>query len=269
MPGRSSRTSSGANGPLRTSRLAAWWLALALGLGPASWLTAPPAMAQSCPGSGDCCTDNGTPGCQDSQCCAQVCLLDGFCCSSVWDASCATLALTVCGAGACGAAVCPGPGDCCADNGSPACDDVACCDLVCAEDGFCCSTGWDQDCADLAASLCAPGSCSGATCEGLGDCCSENGSGSCEEESCCSLVCDQDSFCCDTLWDEQCAMLASSLCAVCSQPVPVVSDAVRPVLVAMLLVAGAGLVWTRGPSGVVAARVRRILCSTDSFPPDP
>ena len=167
-------------------RLEGWWRLLALGLGAASLLAAAPAAAQTCPGTGDCCEDNGTPGCQDTTCCEQVCLLDGFCCASTWDANCANLGLTICGAGVCGGAVCPGPGDCCADNGTPACDDVACCDLVCEQNGFCCSSNWDQECADLALSACAPGSCSGITCEGIGDCCSENGSGSCEAESCCS-----------------------------------------------------------------------------------
>jgi len=222
----------------------------------ASLLAAAPAAAQTCPGTGDCCEDNGTAGCQDTSCCEQVCLLDGFCCLNTWDANCANLALTVCGAGVCGGAVCPGPGDCCADNGTPACDDVACCDLVCEQNGFCCSSNWDQECADLALSLCAPESCSGISCEGIGDCCSENGSGSCEEESCCSQVCAQDSFCCETLWDEQCVTLAESLCGVCTQPVPTVSEGVRPLLAALLLAAGLGLIWSRVQRPVTSTPTR-------------
>jgi hypothetical protein len=184
-----------------------------------------------------------------------VCLIDGFCCLSSWDANCANIALTVCGAGACGAPVCPGPGDCCADNGTPACDDVGCCDLVCAQDGFCCSTNWDQNCADLALSLCSPSSCSGATCVGIGDCCSENGSPSCDDESCCSQVCAQDAFCCDTLWDDQCVTLAESLCAeICLEtPIPAASRSALRLVAGLLLAVGLVLVGRerlRAPSHI-------------------
>ena len=48
------------------------------------------------PGSGDCQADNGTPGCEDADCCALVCAVDSFCCDSAWDATCAGLAATGC-----------------------------------------------------------------------------------------------------------------------------------------------------------------------------
>jgi len=56
------------------------------------------------------------------------------------------------GAGAfsitCGAAGCPGTGDCCVDNtGTTGCNDTACCSAVCACDPFCCESEWDISCA--------------------------------------------------------------------------------------------------------------------------
>ena len=49
-----------------------------------------------CPGGGDCCVNNGTPGCDDPICCELVCDTDAFCCIGIWDALCADLAETVC-----------------------------------------------------------------------------------------------------------------------------------------------------------------------------
>ena len=37
------------------------------------------------PGSGDCCDDNGTPACDDADCCNAVCGTDPFCCGVGWD----------------------------------------------------------------------------------------------------------------------------------------------------------------------------------------
>jgi hypothetical protein len=57
--------------------------------------------------------------------------------------------------------VCPGVGDCFADNGTPGCDDTCggppcpgCCDTVCAVDPFCCTTTWDAFCEGEAVTLC-------------------------------------------------------------------------------------------------------------------
>jgi hypothetical protein len=185
------------------------WLII-VGLGVGILCVGGSAGAQSCPGSGDCCSANGTAGCSETSCCDSVCAVDPFCCLSAWDANCASLATSLCPS--CSTQTCPGPGDCCEINGTPGCDDTACCQQVCAQDGFCCSTDWDEDCQQLALSLCPASACSGVTCEGLGDCCSANGSPSCEAESCCSVVCTQDAFCCETDWDQQCANLAATLC---------------------------------------------------------
>ncbi len=48
-------------------------------------------------GAGDCCSANGTPGCDEAACCASVCEADPLCCTSQWDVICALQAETSCG----------------------------------------------------------------------------------------------------------------------------------------------------------------------------
>ncbi len=48
------------------------------------------------PGAGDCCIANGTPACDDFDCCDFVCSIDPFCCDVAWDATCASTAAQVC-----------------------------------------------------------------------------------------------------------------------------------------------------------------------------
>ncbi|MHC4429061.1 MAG: hypothetical protein ACYS0D_10750, partial [Planctomycetota bacterium] len=55
----------------------------------------PPAGACG-PGSGDCFIPNGTPGCDDTECCELICSIDPFCCDVAWDTACANAALTFC-----------------------------------------------------------------------------------------------------------------------------------------------------------------------------
>jgi len=45
----------------------------------------------ACPGPGDCCdpAGNGTPGCNNLECCERVCAIDPFCCDIEWDLICA------------------------------------------------------------------------------------------------------------------------------------------------------------------------------------
>ena len=47
-------------------------------------------------GGGDCCVSNGTPGCEDFDCCDLVCATDPFCCDSSWDNICANRAAELC-----------------------------------------------------------------------------------------------------------------------------------------------------------------------------
>ena len=50
-----------------------------------------------------------------------------------------------------------------------------------------------------------------------GDCCQAGGNGTpyCNNGLCCQTVCDIMPFCCDLEWDEDCAILANSVCNVC------------------------------------------------------
>ncbi len=156
------------------------------------------------PDTGSCCVSNGSPGCENDDCCAAVCAADPFCCNNMWDSNCANFAALLCpecGADACGAA---GAGDCCSQNGTQGCNDATCCDDVCADDPFCCDTEWDDICVARAEDLCtacAPTGCG----QDSGACCESNGSPGCEDGDCCALVCNCDPFCCEVEWDEFCA----------------------------------------------------------------
>jgi hypothetical protein len=95
----------------------------------------------ACPGDGDCCVDNGTPGCDDADCCNLICdTIDPFCCYSFWDGICASEAQGMCDI-CWGCLLCPNcepeAGDCCAANGTPGCGD-GCCEIVCNVNLFCC-----------------------------------------------------------------------------------------------------------------------------------
>lgn len=46
------------------------------------------------PKAGDCCVEDGTPGCNDAACCEAVCTADQFCCNFGWDELCAANAAT-------------------------------------------------------------------------------------------------------------------------------------------------------------------------------
>jgi hypothetical protein len=162
--------------------------------------------------AGDCCGANGTPFCNDEDCCDAVCLIDPTCCSQAWDQLCADLAQEepLCDCPDCGDA---GSGPCCEANGTPFCDDADCCDAVCLIDPTCCSQAWDAICAGLAQEepLCG---CEGCGDVGTGDCCEANGSPYCDDEACCELVCALDSYCCETEWDATCAEMAQAECAI-------------------------------------------------------
>ncbi len=81
------------------------------------------------PDAGECCTANpsGLPGCNHSDCCYGVCLIDPFCCNVAWDSLCANEAVGLC-------QNCDGP--CGFANES------------------CCNDAWSQACVDLAMELC-------------------------------------------------------------------------------------------------------------------
>ncbi|MCA9292171.1 MAG: hypothetical protein KDA25_13645 [Phycisphaerales bacterium] len=138
-------------------------LSLAFGLAGTAFGGGNPACG---PDAGPCDIANGTPGCDDVDCCNIVCAVDPFCCDTEWDGICAGEAADLCGP--CN----PNAGPCDAPNGTPGCDDPFCCETVCAIDSFCCDVEWDQACADEAAEFCGAGSnddCAGRIDIGLGD----------------------------------------------------------------------------------------------------
>ncbi|MHC5001596.1 MAG: hypothetical protein ACYTJ0_00590 [Planctomycetota bacterium] len=108
-----------------------------------------PARAQEgCPGTGDCYSANGTPGCEDAACCWVVCSYDPFCCDTSWDLGCAQLAAEHC------YPACPGTGDCWTPHPTPGCSNEPCCTGVCYNRPSCCEVEWDAECVALAAQLC-------------------------------------------------------------------------------------------------------------------
>ncbi len=105
----------------------------------------------ACPGPGDCCTANGTPGCEDEECCNAVCAGDPFCCDSFWDGFCAEDAQDICG-------FCVS--NCCIPHGTPGCDNFSCEEAICFIDQGCCSGTWSQACVDWTPLFC-PDLCGG------------------------------------------------------------------------------------------------------------
>lgn len=151
-------------------------------------------------GLGDCCADGGHfgPGCNDADCCAVVCVVDGFCCNFQWDASCAEKAEELCGS-------CQLPGACC------------------LKDGTCVEAGSAAECEALEGEYvgsqvsCEETSCTPICGPGAGTCFEPHPNPGCEDASCCFTVCNIDSYCCDTAWDSICTEEASSFCISCGE----------------------------------------------------
>jgi hypothetical protein len=152
------------------------------------------------PGNGDCCIEggNGTPGCDDAECCNAVCAIDPFCCDTSWDGICAGEAAGLCAV--CGAE----PGACCFLGGN--CVDGLT-ELDCSSQGGT-FQGPGTDCGGIECPL--------GPCPGEGDCCEPNGTPGCDDAECCNAVCTVDPFCCDVEWDSICADEAGDICAVCA-----------------------------------------------------
>lgn len=119
-----------------------------------------------CPGPGDCCSSNESPGCNDPACCRLICERDPFCCAGGWDVSCAVQANDLCGGGEPFCPWCPAAGGCCELRGGPGCDREACCAAVCDIEPECCVVGWSSACTELVDKICFPTVCA---CDALGD----------------------------------------------------------------------------------------------------
>ena len=172
-----------------------------------------PTAEGGCPGSGDCCSIHSGSGCDDFNCCEEVCAFDEFCCFLDWTDDCVSLAEDHCGS-LCSASACPGTGDCCQAHASPGCSNALCCDLVCTENSTCCSSQWSSACATLATQICDV--CEPPiVCPMEGECCTRHEpTPGCNREACCDLVCNVlgDGFCCRIEWDDVCARKANENC---------------------------------------------------------
>jgi hypothetical protein len=125
--------------------------------------------------AGSCCQANGTPGCNDADCCEVVCAGDAFCCDNNWDALCASDANAVCGL--CGfGACCLGnecvempQTQCIAIEGNYVGDGVGCDEVGCVQIdiGACCVNG---SCSIIHIDSCIA---QGGTFGGIGALCSE------------------------------------------------------------------------------------------------
>lgn len=144
--------------------------------------------------AGDCCTPNGTPGCDDPVQTECLCALDEFCCATEWDHVCVDL-LSESGCGDCSATE-----QCCQAQPGPGCGSPGVEECVCASRPECCEQGWDAACAE-AVELLECGFCPYADTE---SCCEPHYGGGCETRAVEECVCAKDQYCCEVQWDETC-----------------------------------------------------------------
>lgn len=116
-----------------------------------------------------------------------------------------------------------GASDCCMRHKSPGCSEPAAEACVCDELPQCCGEEWTQECVEegvlLGCLQCGAGDEGGELDEGgdtgapmnLGSCCLSGDGPGCAEEQLMSCVCDEDPFCCDSLWDDACAAMVEEL----------------------------------------------------------
>ena len=149
-----------------------------------------------CQYTGDCCLDNGTPGCQDKAIADCVCVQDPFCCTDGWDDVCVGEVVEFgcgecetspdCGNGTCDegenciecpadCGECTGTGDCCEPQETPGCQDGPVAQCVCIQDAFCCVEQWDEQCVaevtQFGCGECATGEdCGNGTCDTAESC---------------------------------------------------------------------------------------------------
>lgn len=166
------------------------------------------------PGSGDCFTPNGTPFCEDKSCCAEVCLIDAFCCGEVWDQLCAEQALTTCPVPCVvfskGLDALTGIRSCYIPHAPAGCETAQVCSAVCTIDPYCCQRYWDALCVQEA--LAVPGPFNVQCPAALGSCFEGHGGQGCTTELCCKAICSIDATCCTSAWDASCAELAVVVC---------------------------------------------------------
>ena len=111
-------------------------------------------------GAGSCfnpsAADPITVGCDNTECCQNVCELDPFCCLSEWDSVCAGSVGADCGM----FAACENTtATCFGQHAGPGCSLTSCCNMICAVDPECCNTAWDEVCVERANTLRTAGQC--------------------------------------------------------------------------------------------------------------
>jgi hypothetical protein len=157
----------------------------------------------SMPGTGDCCVGHDSAGCSDAAIESCVCAQDSFCCDMTWDDLCASLVVeNMCG-------VCDDPSgesdggddqppDPSTDGGGETGGGETGVGETGAGDG-----GESDDPTDPSA-----GDEGGSD---VGNCCSAHAGTGCTAPTIESCVCADDSYCCDTAWDDICAGEVDSL----------------------------------------------------------
>ena len=153
-------------------------------------------------GGGDCCSSNGSPGCDDPTCEAIICALDPFCCNNTWDGICANEALAEPACQGAGGTCPPAPAMCGNGlaEGAEACDGTDLGGADCVSEGFSGGTlSCLGDCSGLDTSLCT---------NNVGDCCANNGSPGCQDPTCEAAVCAASPNCCNNTWNMPCANAA-------------------------------------------------------------
>lgn len=118
-------------------------------------------------GTGDCCANNGSPGCDDAGIETCVCNQDAYCCDTEWDGVCVnevdSFGCGTCGGGGSdgggGSGGGGGPSACCEQQPGAGCPDAAVQACVCATDDYCCNVLWDLTCVGEVESL-GCGTCS-------------------------------------------------------------------------------------------------------------
>ncbi len=173
------------------------------------------------PEDGDCCVPGDQKGCTDYDCENLVCTDDPSCCDTEWDFECAVQATWLCDACDDG-----GTTNCCIEHEGDGCNDPDCQVLVCKTDFFCCDTQWDSLCAEAANADCAI--CNEPEPDPAGDCCVANSTPSCGDVGCAEDVCSDDPFCCEEVWDDGCAILASAFCEDCQEEIEPYLDCCQP-----------------------------------------
>jgi len=161
-------------------------------------------------GNGTCdhqvCEEGGPLDPMCSQCAADVCAADSYCCGDnggTWDSLCVSEADDECNN------ICTG-GSGCAHDPCTAGDKLTancsqCVTDICNDDPYCCQNSWDSLCVAKGNDTTTYPSCANACGGGCSHSpCDQGGALTDGCDACTSAVCAADAYCCDTEWDSIC-----------------------------------------------------------------